>query len=52
MAVPYRGSAIVARPSVRLTAETAGNLLAFDAGSGKELYRFNTGGAMTGGVVS
>lgn len=33
-------------------AETAGDLLAFDAATGEELYRFNTGGSMTGGVVT
>ena len=32
--------------------ELSGDLLAFDAASGKELFRYNTGGAMTGGILS
>lgn len=34
------------------TGELTGDLVAFDAKSGKELYRFYTGGAMNGGVIS
>ena len=33
------------------TRET-GDFLVFDAATGRELYRFNTGGAMGGGVIS
>ena len=32
--------------------EMSGDLLAFDAANGKELFRYNTGGAMTGGILS
>ena len=35
-----------------LAAEGIGDLLAFDAESGRELYRFNTGGSMAGGLVT
>jgi alcohol dehydrogenase (cytochrome c) len=35
-----------------LTGELTGDFLALDAASGKELYRFNTGGPIGGGVVS
>lgn len=34
------------------TGELSGNFLALNARTGKVLYRFNTGGAMNGGVVS
>jgi alcohol dehydrogenase (cytochrome c) len=34
------------------TGESSGDLLALDAGTGQVLYRFNTGGAMTGGVIT
>jgi len=32
--------------------ENTGDLLAFDADKGNVLYRFNTGGAMTAGVIT
>ena len=35
-----------------LTGELTGDFLVLDAASGEELYRFNTGGPMGGGVVS
>lgn len=35
-----------------LTGDMAGNFLAFDSGSGKLLYRYPTGGAIAGGVVT
>jgi alcohol dehydrogenase (cytochrome c) len=35
-----------------LTGELTGDFLVLDAASGKELYRFNTGGPIGGGVVS
>jgi alcohol dehydrogenase (cytochrome c) len=34
------------------TGEVGGDLLAFDAANGRELYRFNTGGSISGGIVS
>jgi alcohol dehydrogenase (cytochrome c) len=35
-----------------LTGENTGDFVALDAASGKEVYRFNTGGGMGGGVIS
>jgi alcohol dehydrogenase (cytochrome c) len=35
-----------------LTGELTGDFLVLDAASGKELYRFHTGGPIGGGVVS
>lgn len=35
-----------------LTGENTGDFLALDAASGRELYRFNTGGGMGGGIIS
>jgi alcohol dehydrogenase (cytochrome c) len=35
-----------------LTGELTGDFIALDGRSGKVLYRFNTGGAMNGGVIS
>ena len=35
-----------------LTGETTGDFIVLDATRGKELYRFNTGAAMGGGVIS
>jgi len=35
-----------------LTGELTGDFLVFEAASGRELYRFNTGGPIGGGVVS
>jgi len=34
------------------TGDLDGNLLAFDARNGDELYRFNTGGPIAGGIVT
>jgi alcohol dehydrogenase (cytochrome c) len=38
--------------NVLFTGDLEGNFLALDARSGKELYRFNTGGPIAGGVVT
>ncbi len=38
--------------NVLFTGDLGGNFLALDARSGKELYRFNTGGPIAGGVVT
>jgi outer membrane protein assembly factor BamB len=38
--------------NVVFTGELTGDFLALDARDGKELYRFNTGGAIGGGVVT
>ena len=35
-----------------LTGENTGDFLALDAATGRELYRFNTGGGMGGGIIS
>jgi alcohol dehydrogenase (cytochrome c) len=35
-----------------LTGETTGDFVVFEAATGRELYRFNTGAAMGGGVLS
>jgi PQQ-dependent dehydrogenase (methanol/ethanol family) len=35
-----------------LTGSGDGNFLAFDSGTGSELYRFNTGGAIAGGITT
>ena len=37
---------------VIFTGELSGDFLTLDAKTGKVLYRFNTGGAMNGGVIS
>jgi alcohol dehydrogenase (cytochrome c) len=37
---------------VLFTGELGGNFLVLDAENGEQLYRFNTGGAMAGGVVT
>jgi len=37
---------------VLLTGDLDGNLLVLDARNGKELYRFNTGGPIAGGIVT
>jgi PQQ-dependent dehydrogenase (methanol/ethanol family) len=37
---------------VLLTGDLNGNFLVFDAREGKELYRFNTGGPLAGGIVT
>jgi alcohol dehydrogenase (cytochrome c) len=51
-AEPMVGAVTTTAGGLVFAAETAGNLLAFDAGNGKELYRFNTGGSMAGGAVT
>ena len=38
--------------NVVFTGELTGDFLVLEAGNGKELYRFNTGGAIGGGVVT
>jgi PQQ-dependent dehydrogenase (methanol/ethanol family) len=35
-----------------VTGENTGDFLALDAATGRELYRFNTGGGMGGGIIS
>jgi alcohol dehydrogenase (cytochrome c) len=35
-----------------LAGELTGDFLVLEAGSGRELYRFNTGGPIGGGIVS
>lgn len=37
---------------VLLTGDLSGNLLAFNPSNGKELYRFNTGGPIAGGIIT
>ena len=37
---------------VLFTGETTGEFDAFDAASGKVLYRFNTGGSIAGGIAT
>jgi alcohol dehydrogenase (cytochrome c) len=37
---------------VVFTGEMTGDFLVFDGASGKELYRFNTGAGMLGGIAS
>jgi alcohol dehydrogenase (cytochrome c) len=34
------------------TGETSGDVIAFDAASGRVLYRFNVGGPVAGGVIT
>jgi PQQ-dependent dehydrogenase (methanol/ethanol family) len=49
---PMIGAVTATAGGLLLAAEGIGDLLAFDAKSGRELYRFNTGGSMAGGVVT
>lgn len=49
---PMVGAVTTTAGGLLLAGETAGDLLAFDASSGDELYRFHTGGSITAGVVT
>jgi alcohol dehydrogenase (cytochrome c) len=49
---PMVGAVTATGGGLLFAAETAGDLLAFDATTGEELYRFNTGGSMTAGLVT
>jgi glucose dehydrogenase len=49
---PMIGAVTTTAGGLLLVAEGIGDLLAFDAKSGRELYRFSTGGSMAGGVVT
>ena len=49
---PMIGAVTATAGGLLLAAEGIGDLLAFDAKSGRELYRFNTGGSMAGGLVT
>jgi alcohol dehydrogenase (cytochrome c) len=49
---PMVGAVTATGGGLLFAAETAGDLLAFDAATGEELYRFNTGGSMTAGLVT
>jgi alcohol dehydrogenase (cytochrome c) len=49
---PMVASVTATAGNLLLTGELSGNFLALDARSGTVLYRFNTGGAMGGGVVT
>ena len=45
-------AAVTTAGNLLFTGELTGDFLAFDARDGRELYRFNTGGPMGGGVVT
>ena len=49
---PMVGSVTTTAGGLVFAGETTGDLLAFDVRTGRELYRFNTGGAIGGGVIS
>jgi PQQ-dependent dehydrogenase (methanol/ethanol family) len=49
---PMTGALTTTAGGLLLAAEGIGDLVAFDAASGKELYRFFTGGSMAGGLVT
>jgi alcohol dehydrogenase (cytochrome c) len=49
---PMVASAITTAGGLLLTGELTGDFLALDARDGRELYRFNTGGPMGGGIVT
>jgi alcohol dehydrogenase (cytochrome c) len=49
---PMVASVTATAGNLLLTGELSGNFLALDARSGDVLYRFNTGGAMGGGIVT
>jgi alcohol dehydrogenase (cytochrome c) len=50
--IPMLGAITATAGTVVLTGDTAGFFLVFDARTGSELYRFNTGGVIGGGVVT
>jgi alcohol dehydrogenase (cytochrome c) len=49
---PMVASVTTTAGNLLLTGELTGDFLAFDARTGQELYRFNTGGSMGGGIVT
>jgi alcohol dehydrogenase (cytochrome c) len=49
---PMVGAVTTTAGGLVLTGELTGDFLVLDAASGKELYRFNTGGPIGGGIVS
>jgi alcohol dehydrogenase (cytochrome c) len=49
---PMVSAVTATKGHVIFTGELTGDFLAFDARNGKELYRFNTGGAIGGGVIT
>lgn len=49
---PMLGAVTTTAGGLLLVGETVGDLLAFDAARGAELYRFNTGGTISGGLVT
>jgi alcohol dehydrogenase (cytochrome c) len=49
---PMVASVTTTAGNLLLTGELTGDFLAFDARTGEELYRFNTGGSMGGGIVT
>src|SRR5262249_27974380 len=49
---PMLGAVTATSTGLLLTGEVSGDLLALDATSGRVLYRFPTGGAVAGGVIT
>jgi alcohol dehydrogenase (cytochrome c) len=49
---PMVAAVTTTKGHVVFTGELTGDFLAFDARNGKELYRFNTGGAIGGGIIT
>jgi alcohol dehydrogenase (cytochrome c) len=49
---PMVASVTTTAGNLLMTGELTGDFLVFDARTGKELYRFNTGGPMGGGIVT
>ena len=49
---PMVASVTTTASGLVLTGETTGDFLVFDAATGRELYRFATGGPMGGGIIS
>ncbi len=49
---PMLASVTTTAGNLLLTGELTGDFLALDARTGQELYRFNTGGPMGGGIVT
>ena len=49
---PMIGAVTTTAGGVVMTGELTGDFLVFDAANGRELYRFNTGGPMGGGIAT
>ncbi len=49
---PMVGAVTTTAGGVVMAGELTGDFMVFDAANGKELYRFNTGGSMGGGIAS